>query len=107
VEELLGLIEQRAALAEQLRAATVADPEVALKFLQPGRILRLSTGPPNARRALPQLGPVPKGAGLEEGIGGGYGAAAGEESSKSGSSEDMGKGAQGPSLEDILQLIDG
>jgi hypothetical protein len=111
VEEFLGLIEQRAALAEQLRAATVTDPAVALKFLQPGRLLRLAAGPPDARRPLPQLGPVPPGAGPED-DGDDKGAAAGssgEEGSESMEEDGKGGGAAGPGpgLDDILQLVDG
>ncbi|GBF95912.1 hypothetical protein Rsub_08503 [Raphidocelis subcapitata] len=111
VEELLDLVEQRAAMGQQLRAATVARSDVALRFLQPGRLVRVAPGPPETGRPLPQLGPVPKSAALDDGD-----AAAGDDKAagSSGSDDDEGgagssgqDGGAGPSLEDILQLVDG
>lgn len=111
VEQLLELLSQRARLADALRTATVADPDVALRFLQPGRLVKVAAGPPDPNRDLPQPGPVPRGAGL-----GGDGDAGGEEEEQEGTSseaEDGGGeggseagGATG-SMERVLERVDG
>jgi ATP-dependent RNA helicase DOB1 len=111
VEDLLDLVGQRAALGEQLRAATVARSDVALRFLQPGRLVRVAPGPPEAGRPLPQLGPVPKGASLDDGDAAEGADAAGSGSSSSDDEGGGGNGGEGsgggPTLADILQLLDG
>ncbi|KIY98950.1 ATP-dependent RNA helicase DOB1 [Monoraphidium neglectum] len=116
VEDLLTLLEQRAALSEDLRAATTAAPDTALRFLQPGRLVKVAAGPPDPRRPLPQLGPVPKGASLEDAAGGGdaaAGGAAGGGSGVGGSGSDdetgdaEGAGHEVVSLGDVLRRVDG
>jgi hypothetical protein len=55
VSSFAGLLELRLRLAEALREA-VADPAAALRFLQPGRLLRVDACPPQPDRPLPRLG---------------------------------------------------
>jgi len=131
VEELLGLMRQRALLADSLRAATVTRPDHVLRFLQPGRLVKVSGAPPNASRPLPQLGPFPVGAvigrdnipgwcidergsvlSVIEGQGVTVGAAAAAEAGGEGSDGDLqmegdGSSGVGPSLSDIMRKVDG
>lgn len=109
VEELLGLIEQRAAASEALRGATAACPDVCLRFLQPGRLVKIAAGPPSPGRPLPQLGPVPKGAGLGEGDedGGGGGSEEGGEEGGDVKEEGQQQQQQAASIGDILRRVDG
>jgi hypothetical protein len=55
VASFAELLESRLRLAEALREA-VADPAAALRFLQPGRLLRVDSCPPQPDRPLPSLG---------------------------------------------------
>jgi hypothetical protein len=55
VTSFAELLESRLRLAEALREA-VADPAAALRFLQPGRLIRVDSCPPQPERALPSLG---------------------------------------------------
>lgn len=57
---MLELLTARLRLQEALRAA-LTDPAAALPFLQPGRLVRVDSGPPDPERPLPQLGPLPPG----------------------------------------------
>uniref|UniRef100_A0A383W508 Helicase ATP-binding domain-containing protein n=1 Tax=Tetradesmus obliquus TaxID=3088 RepID=A0A383W508_TETOB len=55
VTSFAELLESRLRLGEALREA-VADPAAALRFLQPGRLLRVDGCPPQPERPLPSLG---------------------------------------------------
>lgn len=55
VTSFAELLESRLRLGEALREA-VADPAAALRFLQPGRLLRVDGCPPQPQRPLPSLG---------------------------------------------------
>lgn len=55
VTSFFDLLESRVRLSEALRSA-VSDPAAALRFLQPGRLVRVDTCSPNADRQLPTLG---------------------------------------------------
>jgi hypothetical protein len=55
VASFAELLESRLRLAEALREA-VADPAAALRFLQPGRLIRVDSCPPQPDRPLPSLG---------------------------------------------------
>jgi hypothetical protein len=55
VSSFAELLESRLRLGEALREA-VADPAAALRFLQPGRLIRVDSFPPQPDRPLPSLG---------------------------------------------------
>lgn len=109
MEQLLGLIEQRAVISDQLRSTTITCPDHALKFLQPGRLVKVAPGPPDSCRPLPQLGPVPRGAGL--GVGDGEGERQDIKQESDEEMEEEGKGGQGEgrgeTLVEIMRRIDG
>ena len=125
-EQLLELIAQRVRLADALRAATTANADVALRFLQPGRLVRVAAAPPDPARELPQLGPVPRGAGVGDDGGDADGGAEGDASSgapdgkQEGGKEEGGAsaaaaadggggpdGSSGAAIDAILERVDG